>query len=132
MTRTVILSLVAAAALAAVPVSAQPVPPPLTVADSNRIVSVAIGQVLTVELRQAAGTGSSWRMVPAKGLVAVDVPVVMAVPHDGSPLMGAPEVHRFRVRVTMPGELALTFVNARTFGGPDQPAETATFVLEAK
>lgn len=124
------LPLLAAALIAVAPAAAQQpaAPAPLTAADENRIIPIRVGQVLTVALRQSAGTGSSWRMVPAKGLIALGAPVVV---RDGPPIAGGAEVHRFQVRVTLMGEMALTFVNARTFGGPDQRAETATFIVEA-
>lgn len=107
-------------------------PPPLTAADTNRIIAVRVGRIVTVQLRQSAGTGSSWRMVPAAGMIQVGPPIVAPTVRDGPAMVGAPELHVFRVRITAPGQLALTFVNARTFGGADQRAESATFVLEAK
>ena len=131
--KRMIVTIGAALILPVAAIAAQPAPPaPLTKADTDRIIPVRVGQVLTVELRQAAGTGSSWRMVPAKGLVAIGAPIVAPVRRDGPPVPGGPEIHRFQVRVTAMGELALTFVNMRTFGGPDQRGETATFVVEAR
>ncbi len=128
-------ALLAIASLAPAPAGAQTrdaAPAPLTAADTNRIVAVRVGRIVTVSLRQSVGTGSTWRMVPAAGLIQVGPPIVAPVVRDGPPLTGGPETRMFRVRVAAPGELVLTFVNARSFGGPDQRAETATFVLQAR
>ena len=97
-------------------------PAPLTITDVDRIIPVRVGQVLTVELRRSAGVGPGWRMVPANGLLQV----------DEMPVPGGPQRVSFHVRVTMPGDLVLTFVAAHTFGGADQKAQTATFVLKVK
>ena len=123
---------IALCALAAAPVFAQtPRAVSLTAADTNRIVAVRVGRIVTVTLRQSAGTGAGWRMVPAAGLIQVGPPIVTPVRQDGTPIAGSAAMHRFRVRITAPGDLALTFVDAHG-GGPDQPAETATFVIEAQ
>lgn len=137
MNRFAITAALALASLALAPIAAQTrsVVPALTTADMNRIIGVQVGQLLTIDLRQVAGSGSGsgsdWRMVPSAGLVQVGLPTVKPVPADGPPVVGGP-VHVFQVRVTGPGELALTFVNDRTFGGLVQRAETATFILDAK
>ena len=97
-------------------------PAPLTITDVDRIIPVRVGQVLTVDLRRSAGDGPGWRMVPAKGLL----------PIDEMPIAGGPQRVSFHVRVTMPGDLVLTFVDVRTFGGVDQKAQTATFALDSR
>ena len=114
-------AILAVAAISVAASAAQPAPAPLTGVDVNRIIPVRVGQLLTIELRRSAGAGPGWRMVPAKGLSSL----------DDFPVTGDPQRVSFHVRVTMPGDLVLTFVDAHTFGGADQKAQTATFALDA-
>ena len=114
----------AIASIAAAPATARAEPiaaPPLTVADADRVVAVQVGQIVTVALPSPANRRPGWRLVPAAGITQLGQPM-----GDG---LGSQII---RVRIAAPGDIVLTFVDPNSFGGPDQQATTATFVLVAE